>query len=82
VVGVGGYVGWSLTNRGATFAVGDCVKEDGGNAVATECSATGAYRITSIVDTENTCPDAKQPSLVLTERVGGARRYACLAPAG
>jgi hypothetical protein len=81
VVGVGGYVGWSLTNRGSAFTVGACVKPDGGDAVVTDCSTSGAFKITNIVDTENGCTDPNQPSLVLTERVGGGHKWACLAPA-
>jgi hypothetical protein len=80
VVGVGGFVGWSLTNRGSDFTVGACVKQDGTDAVVTDCGGAGVYKITTIVDAENGCPDANQPSLVLTERVGGAKKWACLAP--
>jgi hypothetical protein len=81
VVGVGGYVGWSLTNNTSAFTEGVCVKQDGSDAVVTECSSAGAYKIVSIVDAENGCTDANQPSLVLTERIGGGRKFACLAPA-
>jgi hypothetical protein len=82
VVGIGGYVGWSLTNRGSDFKAGACVKQSGTDSVVlADCTAAGAYKITNIVDTENGCPDANQPTLVLTERVGGNRRWACLTPA-
>ena len=36
----------------------------------------------NIVDTDSGCPDANQPSLVLTERVGGSKKWACLEPVG
>jgi hypothetical protein len=80
VVGVGGFVGWSLTTRGSEFVVGACVKQAGTDAVVVDCSTSGAFRITSIEDTEGTCPDANQPTVVLTGPIGN-RRYACLAPA-
>jgi hypothetical protein len=80
VVGVGGYVGLSLTRSDSTFAVNDCVKQEGSDGVKVECSTEGAYRITEIVTTDNTCPDLSQPTLLITES-GGTRKYACLAPA-
>jgi hypothetical protein len=81
VVGIGGYVGWSLTNQTSAFTVGACVKQDGSAGVIVDCSTSGAFRITSIEDSVTACPDANQPSLVLTGGVGGSRKYACLAPA-
>jgi hypothetical protein len=80
VVGVGGYVGWSLTNRTSQFTVGSCVRQDGGSAVSIDCGTSGAYEITSIVETDGGCSDVNQPSLVLTE-IGGGKKYACLVPA-
>lgn len=80
VVGIGGWVGWSLTNSGTTFAVNDCVKQQGNDGVKTECTDEGAYRITEIMETDNACPDPMQPTLQITERDGG-RKYACLTPA-
>jgi hypothetical protein len=80
VVGVGGYVGWSLTMRGDAYKAGSCVKQDGTGAAIVDCGTSGAFKITSIQDTEGACPDPGQPSLELTE-AGGAKKYACLAPA-
>ena len=80
VVGVGGFVGWSLTTRGSEFVVGACVKQAGNDAVVVDCGTAGAYRITDIADNESGCPDANQPTVVLTGPIGN-RRYACLAPA-
>jgi hypothetical protein len=80
VVGVGGYVGWSLTTQGGGFEVGTCVKQDGTGAAVVDCTAEGAYRITSIEDNENGCPDPNQPTLQLSGPVG-SRSYACLVPA-
>jgi hypothetical protein len=80
VVGIGGFVGLKLATQGSdAFAVGACVKQSGANATVVDCGQSGAYRITSIVDTENGCPDPSQPSLVLT--TAGSRKYACLSPA-
>jgi hypothetical protein len=82
VVGVGGYIGWSLTTRGTTYKVGDCVRQNGSDgASVVGCTTTGSYRITSIVDTEAGCTDTTQPSLVLTSS-GGKKQYACLVPTG
>jgi hypothetical protein len=80
VVGVGGFVGWSLTNKASDFVVDACVKQNGNDAVLTDCNGAGVYKITTIVDAENGCPDANQPSLVLTQRVGGGKKWACLTP--
>jgi hypothetical protein len=80
VVGVGGYVGWSLTMRGDAYTEGSCVKQDGTGVAIVDCGTAGAFKITSIQDTEGTCPDPGQPSLELTE-VGGTKKFACLAPA-
>ncbi len=80
VVGIGGYVGLKLATQSEhSYAVGTCVKQDGSGASIVDCSVAGAYRITSIVDTESGCTDASQPSLVLS--TGGTRKYACLASA-
>jgi hypothetical protein len=81
VVGVGAYVGWSMKNSSSEFVEGACVQQRGGDAAIVDCSVSGAYKIDSIVDTEGGCPDAGQPSLVLTPRGGGATRYGCLVPA-
>ncbi len=80
VVGVGAFVGWSLTNQASDYAVGVCVKQSGNDAVVTECSGADVFRITSIVSSDSGCPDPNQPSLVLTERVGGSKKWACLEP--
>ena len=80
VVGVGGYVGWRMTSSTTTFAVNDCVKQDGNDGVKVECTTEGSFRITQITPNDNACPDATQPSLLITKR-GGGREYACLAPA-
>jgi hypothetical protein len=79
VVGVGGFVGWSLSTRQDSYSVGTCVKQEGNTAVVVGCGSPGAFRITSIVDSESGCPDPAQPSLELN--AGGSKRYACMAPA-
>jgi hypothetical protein len=79
VVGAGGYVGWSMKNGDSDFSIGKCVQQRGSDAVIVDCSVAGSYEIKSIVDTDNGCPDANQPSLVLTS--GAEKKYACLVPA-
>jgi hypothetical protein len=81
VVAVGAYVGWSMKNGTSAFTIGACVQQQGTDAAVVDCSTSGAYEIKSIVDVENGCPDANQPSLVLTDANGGHKQYACLAPA-
>jgi len=81
VVGVGGYVGWSLTKGSSDFAVGTCVKQNGSAGLVVDCGTEGAFKITSIEDAVGKCPDANQPTLKLTEGIGGSTRYACLSPA-
>jgi hypothetical protein len=81
VVGVGAYVGWSMKNGDADFAVGTCVQQRGSDAAIVDCSTPDAYKITSIVDVENGCPEPNRPSLVLTRPGSSAKQYACLAPA-
>lgn len=83
VVAVGGaFVAWRLTDASSSFTVGTCVVQDGSDAAIAECSAPHTYKIIGIVETENGCADARQPSLVLTERVGGRQTWACLEPNG
>jgi hypothetical protein len=79
VVGIGGYVGWSLTTQGSEFEVGTCVTQEGNAATVVDCGTEGAFRITAIEDTDATCPDPNQPTLLLTGPMG-SRSYACLEP--
>jgi hypothetical protein len=80
VVGIGGYVGLKLATANNQFVVGACVKEGPNNsATIVDCTTSGAYRITKVVDTESGCGDASQPSVILNEN--NATTYACLAPA-
>ena len=80
VVAVGAYVGISL-KRGATdYSVGKCVQQSGTQPTVVDCSVEGAYRIVSTVNSENECPDPKQPWLAVNEPAGSTT-YRCLAPA-
>jgi len=79
VVGVGAFVGWNLTHHASAFTVGACVQQSGSDGLVTDCSTPGSYRIVDLIDTD-TCAD-NQPSLVLTDRVGGGKKWACLVPA-
>ena len=79
MVGIGGFVGYKLTNRSADFAVGTCVLKDDTSAKVVDCSTGGAYKITSLEDAVSKCPDIFQPSLALPS-APAEHRYACLAP--
>jgi hypothetical protein len=80
VVGIGGFVGYKLTNRSTDFAVGTCVLKDDNSAKVVDCTTGGAYKITSLEDAVSKCPDIFQPSLALPS-APAEHRYACLAPA-
>jgi hypothetical protein len=79
VVGIGGFVGYKLTNRSADYAVGTCVVKDDTSAKAVDCATGGAYKITSLEDAVSKCPDIFQPSLALPS-APAEHRYACLSP--
>jgi hypothetical protein len=79
VVGIGGFVGYKLTNRSADYAVGTCVLKDDTSAKVVDCNTGGAYKITSLEDAVSKCPDIFQPSLALPS-APAEHRYACLAP--
>jgi hypothetical protein len=80
VVGGGGYLGLKFATSSNQFVVGACVKENGDkSATVVDCSTSGAYRITKVVNNEGDCGDSSQPSVVLTDNHG--TKYACLAPA-
>ena len=80
VVAVGGYVGISLKRGDTDYSVGKCVQQNGTKATVVDCSVDGAFRITSTVNSESECTDAKQPWLAVTDP-GGSTTYRCLAPA-
>jgi hypothetical protein len=80
VVAIGGYVGLKLANSNNQFVVGACVKEGSDkSATIVDCSTSGAYRITKVVDNESECGDTSQPSVTLSEN--NRTRFACLSPA-
>jgi hypothetical protein len=79
VVGIGGFVGYKLTNRSADYAIGTCVVKDDTSAKVVDCATGGAYKITSLEDAASKCPDIFQPSLALPS-APAEHRYACLAP--
>ena len=83
VVGVGGFVGWSLTNRASDFTVGACVKQDGNDAIVTDCASAGAgvYKITSIVGRREWL-HGHEPALAGAHRAGWRRQEVGLPRAG
>ncbi|GAA4566374.1 hypothetical protein GCM10023176_16390 [Micromonospora coerulea] len=60
-------------------AVGSCVKQSGGGAVAADCGEQGAFTVVSKVDAQDKCADPAQPHVVLPGE--GANRVLCLKPA-
>jgi hypothetical protein len=63
-----------------SFAVGTCVKRDGANATAANCSDTNAYKVVEKVDNKDRCPDANQPYVEI-RHPGGKDEFLCLRPA-
>lgn len=61
-------------------AVGSCVKQSGGGAVAANCGEQGAFTVVSKVDAQDKCADPTQPHVVLPGE--GTNRVLCLKPAG
>ena len=62
--------------QGPTYAVGDCVVQDGDNAVIADCTEPQAYEIVSRVATATDCPDPTLPTVAAGEDVF------CLEPVG
>ena len=62
--------------EGPTYAVGDCVVQQGENAVIAECTAAGAYEIVSRVAVATDCPDPTLPTVSAGDDVF------CLEPVG
>ncbi len=79
VVGGAAAVIFALVSGESPYEVGACVKQQGSGAEIVDCSSEGAYRIASIVDNEDKCPDPAKPVLVLTG--GSEREVACLTEA-
>ena len=52
-----------------TYAVGDCVVQEGDNAVIAECGAAGAYEIVSRVAIATDCPDPTLPTVAAGDDV-------------
>ncbi|WP_319461088.1 hypothetical protein [Micromonospora sp. RTP1Z1] len=61
-------------------AVGSCVKQSGGGAVAAACGDQGAFTVVSKVDAEDKCGDPTQPRVVMPGE--GTNRVLCLKPGG
>ena len=80
VLGGAAAVTFLLVGGQSPYEVGACVKQQGSGAEIVECSSEGAYRIASIVDSEDKCPDPAKPVLVLTGG-GAGREVACLTEA-
>jgi hypothetical protein len=77
VVGMVAFM-WPRAPQGPQFPVNSCVRQASGVAVATDCSAAGAFVVVSQVESKDQCPDPNQPFVELGT---GTARILCLAPA-
>jgi hypothetical protein len=64
-----------LFNGGATFAIGDCVKQSDTAAVKADCGEPGAFKIIASVSNPEQCQDQTQP------HVQQGQKILCLVPA-
>jgi len=80
VAAVGVFVGTRLLNSKTDYSVGVCVQQNGAAAVVVDCTASGAYKIVSIEDSQDKCEDVQQPWLVVKDAAGN-QSYRCLVPA-
>jgi len=64
-----------------SYAVGDCVRQDGSSAKKVGCAEQGAFTVVAKVDGPDKCPDVNQPYVVLKPD-GGNEQVLCLRPAG
>ena len=68
-------------NSGLSVNVGECVKRSGEEATTAACTDTGAFQVTSIVDSQDQCADPGQP-YVVDPTSDGRTRVLCLKPVG
>jgi len=69
----------ATSGSGAKFAVGDCVKQSGKQAVKASCSDSKAYKVVNDVSKQSECADRNQPMVIVTE--GKTQHVLCLRPA-
>jgi hypothetical protein len=69
----------AVRGSGASFAIGDCVKQSGTKAVGAACSDSKSYRVTNKVGKQSDCADANQPFVVISKN--GKDQVLCLRPA-
>jgi collagen type III alpha len=58
---------------------GECVKQEGTNAVKVDCGDAASFQVVSIVDDKSKCDDPKQP-VVVTKSDDGKSQVLCLKP--
>ncbi|WP_213012865.1 LppU/SCO3897 family protein [Paractinoplanes toevensis] len=68
-------------NETLTVNTGECVKQDGSEAVKVDCSDATSFQVVSIVDDQSKCPDPQQPH-VLNPTSDGKNQVLCLKPQG
>jgi hypothetical protein len=75
-----GIVWLATRSSGPSFDVGSCVRRSGSEAVAAQCTDSGAFTVVSKVDNQSKCTDPPgQPYVVVAE--GGKDKVLCLRPA-
>jgi hypothetical protein len=73
-----------LTTRSAapSFEVGSCVRHSGAEAVAAQCTETGAFTVVSKVDSSSKCINPPGQPYVVVAANGGKDQVLCLKPVG
>jgi hypothetical protein len=64
-----------------SVSAGECVKQDGEEAVKVPCTDAGAFEVVSIADTKEQCADPGQP-YVINPTSDGRSQVLCLKPRG
>jgi collagen type III alpha len=66
---------------GFSVSAGDCVRQEGNEAVTANCTDAGSFEVTAIVDAKEQCPDPNQP-YVVNPTDNGRTQVLCLKPRG
>jgi hypothetical protein len=67
------------SDSGFSVSAGECVKQDGEEAVKVSCTEAGAFEVVSITDTREQCADPGQP-YVINPTSDGRSQVLCLKP--
>jgi hypothetical protein len=75
-----GIVWLTTRSTGPSFEVGSCVRKSGNEAVAAQCTETGAFTVVSKVDSGSKCTDPAGQPYVVVAGDGGKDQILCLKP--